>query len=160
MGGRLVVSVEGTPTPGGSPPPLEGQVITFPQGLIGCDNWRRFTLDSDPNGGGILLLTCLDQPGIAFWVTDPFLIVSDYEVQISDGEALSIELQDLSDALVLCILTVRPQPAGVTANLMGPLVINLRGHLGRQLVLSDSRYTVRHPIVPTLEGDPSGASQQ
>jgi flagellar assembly factor FliW len=125
-----------------------GEVIAFPQGLIGCEKWRHFVLEANPPGDPILTLRCLDQPGIAFWVTDPFSIVSDYEVQISDAEGMSIGLKDLSDALVLCILTVRPPPMGVTANLLGPLVINVRERLGRQLVLSDSKYSVRHQVRP------------
>jgi flagellar assembly factor FliW len=44
-------------------------------------------------------------------------------------------------------LTVRTDPAGVTANLLGPLVINNRTGRGRQLVLSTSDYSARHPVV-------------
>jgi len=142
----LATSVESSPVDAGGPR-LSGQTIVFPLGLIGCETWRSFVLESDPSGDPVLTLRCLDQPGIAFWVADPFTIVSDYDVPINDAEGMSIRLKDLSDALVLCILTVRPPPVGVTANLLGPLVINVRERLGRQIVLSESKYSVRQQVL-------------
>ena len=127
---------------------ISGQVISFPEGLIGCENWCRFMVEADVSDDAVLLLRCLDQPGIQLWVTDPFEILSDYEISIGDDEARRIGLEDLSDAVVLCILTVRPPPIGVTANLVGPLVINVRKRLGLQLILADSSYSVRHPVHP------------
>ena len=143
----MATSVESSPIDGRGPR-LAGQTIAFPLGLIGCEAWRSFVLEADPGGDPVLTLRCLDQPGIAFWVADPFTIVSDYEVTINDAEGMSIRLKDLSDALVLCILTVRPPPVGVTANLLGPLVINVRERLGRQIVLSESKYSVRQQVLP------------
>jgi flagellar assembly factor FliW len=44
------------------------------------------------------------------------------------------------------VLTVRTDPVGVTANLLGPLVINDRTGHGRQLVLATSEYSARHVV--------------
>ena len=42
---------------------------------------------------------------------------------------------------------VHENPPGVTANLLGPLVVNVRSGRGRQLVLASSEHAVRHPVV-------------
>jgi flagellar assembly factor FliW len=41
---------------------------------------------------------------------------------------------------------MRHDPLAVTANLLGPLVINSRSKLGCQLVLENAEYSVRHLV--------------
>ena len=120
--------------------------VTFEEGLIGCPGWRRFVLESETAGPAIHTLRCLDEPDVALYVCDPFTIVPDYEFEVGEGDATVLELKDPSEALVLVVLTVRTDPAGVTANLLGPLVINSRTGRGRQLVLASSEYSVQHAV--------------
>jgi flagellar assembly factor FliW len=117
----------------------------FADGLVGCPSWQRFELESDAVGPAIHALRGLDED-VSLYVCDPFTIVPDYEFEVGDAEAAALELRDPSDALVLVVLTVRTDPAGVTANLLGPLVINDRTGRGRQLVLATSEYSARHPV--------------
>jgi flagellar assembly factor FliW len=119
--------------------------LLFEEGLVGCPQWRRFTFEPDAVGPGIHSLRGLDDD-VALYVCDPFTIVPDYEFEVGDADAAALELRDPSDALVLVVLTVRTDPAGVTANLLGPLVINNRTGRGRQLVLSGSDYSARHAV--------------
>src|SRR5207302_11471132 len=105
-----------------------------------------FILEPDAVGPAIQLLRCLDAEGVALYVTDPFTIVPDYEFEIADSDAEALELGDPRDALVLVVLTVHDQPAAVTANLLGPLVVNVRSGRGRQLVLAASDYSVRYAV--------------
>jgi flagellar assembly factor FliW len=46
---------------------------------------------------------------------------------------------------IYCTLTVGGDGL-ITANLLGPLVINPRTRRGRQLVLTESGYSTRHPV--------------
>jgi len=120
--------------------------IVFPRGLVGCENWRRFTLEDDPEGGPVKLLQCLDEPDVGLLVVDPSLIVADYQVDLSSADVRELALRDESEAAVYCTLTVHQSPTRITANLLGPLVINVRAGLGKQLVLANSNYSVRHPV--------------
>jgi flagellar assembly factor FliW len=120
--------------------------LTFEDGLIGCPDWRRFELESETAGPAIHTLRCLDAADVALYVCDPFTIVPDYEFEVGDADATALELKDPGDALVLVVLTVRTDPAGVTANLLGPLVVNRRTGRGRQLVLASSEYSARHAV--------------
>ena len=131
-------------TLGGQIPPRE---LVFDRGLIGCPAWRRFVLEPDAAGPTIMQLRCLDEEGVALYVADPFTILPEYEFEVGEEDSSALELTDPGDALVLVVLTVRDDPASVTANLLGPLVVNVRTGRGRQLVLAESGYTVRHPIV-------------
>jgi flagellar assembly factor FliW len=51
------------------------------------------------------------------------------------------------DLLVLAVVTLpRGNDAAATANLRAPVVVNLATRRGRQVVLTDDRYSVATPI--------------
>jgi flagellar assembly factor FliW len=58
---------------------------------------------------------------------------------------------DPNDAMVLNIVTVsKSEPVTATANLIGPIVINRRTGLAKQVVLSNhAKYDARYPLVTT-----------
>jgi flagellar assembly factor FliW len=142
------LTAEGQPdTAGSTLAPLgDRRAIVFDEGLVGCPDWRRFELEPDVAGPAIHLLRCRDVEGVALYAADPFTIVPDYEFEIADPDADALELSDPRDALVLVVLTIHEEPPQVTANLMGPLVVNVVTGRGRQLVLGASEYSVRHPV--------------
>lgn len=78
-------------------------------------------------------------------VTDPRLIDSAYAAPLSDGDKASLDLDTADSMVTYCTLTVA-NDGGITANLLGPLVINTRTRRGRQLVLTESGYSTRHPV--------------
>ncbi len=125
---------------------LKEEVITFPSGLVGCEQWKRFRLVSEPETEPFLRLESLDDEQVGFLVVDPFVFVPDYEFRINDNDSADLRLAGASNARVLVILTIKDNPLQVTGNLLGPLVINLKEKLGKQLVLGESTYSVRHPV--------------
>lgn len=134
----------------------EGPVILFREGLVGCASWRRFVLKEDPEGGPIKLLQCLDEPEVGLLIVDPCLIVADYEVDLSETDARQLELEESSEANIYCTLTVHQNPVRVTANLLGPLVVNTKAALGKQLVLASSNYSVHHPVALAEDAEQGG----
>jgi flagellar assembly factor FliW len=130
------------------------EVVTFPQGLVGMEALRRFAVLDDARLAPCRWLQSLDDLDLAFVVVDPHLIMADYLAGISGDEALQLELEDVDDADLLAIVTVRPDPAASTVNLLAPLVINRRRRLGKQVILNESGYALRHPLAAA-----SGAAQ-
>ena len=131
----------------GSFPPIHRRAIVFDEGLIGCPDWKHFVLEPEAAGPVIQALRSLDNTEVAFFAVDPFTIVPDYEFDVPDADAAALELADPGEALVLALLTIHDEPPGVTANLLGPLVINVRTGRGKQLVLASSEYSVRHVVL-------------
>jgi flagellar assembly factor FliW len=78
-------------------------------------------------------------------VCDPRLFVPDYVVPVKLEELSQIGLTDPSAAQVFTI--VNKVDSLLTGNLQGPLVVNVETRQGRQLVLSDRRYSTRHPLM-------------
>ncbi|MCL5256751.1 MAG: flagellar assembly protein FliW [Chloroflexi bacterium] len=129
-----------------------GEIITFPEGMIGFENWRRFVIESD-NGQPILRMVCLDDEDICFLVTSPDCLIEGYDIQMSSREQEAIGLSDAKDALVLCTLTIRQEPLRITANLAGPIVVNVKTKLAKQLVIQDERFSLHYPVSLEAEGE-------
>jgi len=129
--------------------------VVFEGGLVGCEDWRHFLLLETEEAGPIKLLHCEDEPQVEFFVTDPYLIDEDYEIEMPEAAAKSIGLESWQDAMVLCTLLIQQEPLLVLANLLGPLVINRRNGRGVQIVLSGSKYSARHLVA----SDASGAGE-
>lgn len=131
-------------------PPADA-VLAFPDGLVGCQGWKNFVLLTDDEENlPVACLQSLDEPLVRLLVTDPRLIDANYTVPLSHEDRASLDLRTSDSTVVYCTLTVGDDGL-VTANLLGPLVINARARLGRQIVLSDSGYSTREPVA-TLQG--------
>lgn len=114
----------------------QSPTIEFPNGLIGCEEWRFFTLITHPAGGPLRLLQSLEDDRLSFIVVDPRDVVENYRVpQAADDQAG-----------IYCILSIQEEPFQVTANLLGPLVIDWENGQGQQHILTDTSYSPRHLI--------------
>lgn len=124
--------------------------LELPQGLIGFANYKRAELLYLPDHLPFLWMK-LHSPtdDLHFIVIEPGGIVPGYEPEIFDNDAEQLDLRDPAEAMILNIVTLRRQnPVEATANLIGPLVVNRRTRIGRQLVISNySRYSANHPLV-------------
>lgn len=123
--------------------------LVFPAGLPGFPQLRRFGLQ---RWGGedspYSLLVALEQPEVRFLVAPPEAFFDDYSVELDDDQAHGLGLVDEGDALVLVIVTLGDRPADATANLLGPIVVNLRTRTATQVVLADADHGTRVPLVP------------
>jgi flagellar assembly factor FliW len=123
----------------------ESRIINFPAGLLGFSNFKRYALLQPDDEGIFFWLQSVDAPELAFVVTDPCLWVSEYQAQIRKEQMEQLHLASIDDAQVFVIVNKYDQT--LTANLQGPLVINVASRDATQLVLADKRWTTRHEIV-------------
>jgi flagellar assembly factor FliW len=123
----------------------EDRVITLPKGLLGFPRATRFCLLEPGDDACFFWLQSLDEPSLAFVVTDPSLFVTDYSVPLRPEQMSELGLSRLEDAQVFVIVNKVDQQ--LTGNLQGPLVINTITRDGDQLVLAEKRWTTRHPLV-------------
>ncbi|MEN9360059.1 MAG: hypothetical protein RL095_1594 [Verrucomicrobiota bacterium] len=124
-------------------------VYEFPEGIPAFEDARRFTLLSTDEIKPFLYLKSLDLEGLGFVCIDPFMIYSGYLARISAADMIKLELRDASEAIVLSFVTVQQNPQENTANLLAPIIINLRNRKGRQVILD--KYPVRYNIWDNLD---------
>lgn len=121
------------------------RVITLPKGLLGFSGCTRFCLMQPAEDSAFFWLQSLDDPALAFIVTDPALFVPEYSVPIRPEQMGELTLNTLDDAQVFVICN--KIDGTITGNLQGPLVINTVSKIGEQFVLAEKRWTTRHALV-------------
>ena len=107
---------------------------------------KDYLLIANPAEAPFHWLQVKDDASLAFVVIDPFLAAPDYQPDIPQSDAEAIGLEQVSDALLLNIVTVHG-PAHATVNLKGPIVINRRTRVARQVVIANAaNYSVQHSL--------------
>ncbi len=126
-----------------------GNVLRLPHGLIGFPNHQTFELLFQPDQLPFRWLRLHGPDTVHFVIIEPGGIIPGYEPELFDEDANFLGITDPAEALVLNIVTVsRTDPVTATANLIGPIVVNRRTGVGKQVVLANhSRYDARFPLV-------------
>ena len=127
----------------------DDRVLEFASGLLGFSSYTRFVLLQPDEDGVFFWLQSVEAPELAFVITDPQIWVPEYEAIIRKEQMSTLDLDRIEDAQVFVI--VNKNDNALTANLQGPLVLNLRNQQAMQLVLADKRWTTRHQIAQLTE---------
>ncbi len=127
------------------------RVITFANGLIGFEHCKRFVVLHLEEDSPFRWLQSLDDGSVAFAAVDPWVFDSNYAPTISDADAVELSLTTDSEKLVLAVVTIPPDnPKAMTANLLGPVVVNPLTRQAKQVVVLDEEYTTKHPLLTAL----------
>lgn len=130
--------------------PLAGNNFKLPQGLIGFSDYTLGELLYMPEHLPFLWLKLhRTADSVHFVVIEPGGLIPDYTPELFDSDAEALDLRDASEAMLLNIVTLRHQnPLEATVNLVGPIVMNRRTRVARQLVISNySQYGAHWPLV-------------
>lgn len=127
----------------------EQRVLTFPSGVLGFPESQRYVILDHDTEVPFKWLQSLDEPALAFVIMDPDLFLGEaYRVNVSEDALAEIQGKSGEALSIAVILTIpSDDPGRITANLRGPLLMNPRTRLCKQLVLSDD-YPTRHPLFP------------
>jgi len=106
------------------------KVITFPEGLPGFEDCKRFGLFEQDQEGVLFSLQSLDDPAIAFTVADPAIFGFRYDMPLSDEDVAALGLKP-DDEVAVAVMVYKGD-SGINANLTAPLLINLGSHVGLQ----------------------------
>ncbi|QIB27509.1 flagellar assembly protein FliW [Caloranaerobacter azorensis] len=129
----------------------EDSIITFPDGLLAFEEQKRFVIIDNPDEEiPFKWLQSIDNPDLAFVIINPFLFKRDYEFDIPQSVVDRLAIEREKDVLVYSIVVVPEDITKMTANLVGPIIINLKNRLAKQIILEDKRYTTKHLILEEL----------
>ena len=128
----------------------EKKILSMPEGLPGFAGFERFVLLKDPKTAPFCWFQSLEEPDIALVIMDPLVFKPDYRLDIakfiSNMKWTDVKEEDLIIYVVVNI-TGEKENKKITANLMGPLVINSNNNEVVQVVISDPTYSCHYNIL-------------
>jgi len=125
-------------------------ILYFPDGIFGFDELKRFIMVEVEEFLPFLWLISTEQPEIGFAIADPRLFYgSPYEVNLSESDKDALDHQTGDQISTFVIVSIADGGRKITANLKGPVVLNTRNRLGKQVVVYSSSFSVRqHLLAP------------
>lgn len=126
-------------------------LISFPDGILGFAELKKFILLDDPNDEIFAWLQSCDEAAIAFPVLEPELFVENYKVNLAKSDTEALGSPAAGALSYFCIVTVPEDPTKMTANLKAPVIINRGTRIARQCVLQDNNWAIREPIFQRLQ---------
>ncbi len=132
------------------------RIMTFPRGLLGFPSYSQYALIATGEDNYFFWLQSVDEPGLAFVVTDPSIFFKDYDVPIREETQVDLNLSDprFLQTFVIC----NKVDEWLTGNLLGPIVVNAENRMAMQIVLTEKKWTTRQPLFKLQAGVPLAKS--
>lgn len=125
----------------------ENKIITMVKPVLGFEHLTKFCLIELDEMRPFVCLQAIDDPATTFIVVNPAIFCPDYRIEVNPKEIADLQINKLEAVETYVVATIPSNPAEVSINLQGPILINTENRLGRQLVLVNSRYDVTHRLL-------------
>ena len=125
----------------------EKQKIYFKDGILGFEEIHNFFLLDTEEESPFYWFQALEEPEIAFVIIDPKFIEPEYKLNIDKKELEELEVNNEEDLLIFSIVTISERPEDITANLLGPIIINKKNLNAKQVINQDDNYLIKHPLL-------------
>lgn len=113
----------------------EDQLLLFPQGLIGMETLRQWTLLPDPENPAVAWLQSVSRGDRALALVSPRAFMPTYKVRVGQRDLTPLNLRPGDHTYVLS--TLSGHVGNLTTNLRAPIIVNLTRRLGCQVVTND-----------------------
>ncbi|MGV1100158.1 flagellar assembly protein FliW [Thiovibrio sp. JS02] len=123
------------------------KIITMTSPFLGFPDSKRFLLKPHGEESPFMWLQSLDDPKLAFVVTQALLLAPRYQPIIPGFIRQELDAAENAPLEILLILTIpRDNPQKMTANLLGPVVINSQKRLAKQVLQDPTVYDACWPV--------------
>jgi len=127
----------------------EDSVISFPRGILGFSDYKKFILLPRKDDSPFFWLQSVEDEYLAFVLMNPKLVMPDYRIEIAADIKQELEKNGQDPLDLMCIVTVpHDHPEKMTINLLGPIIINSNKKKAVQIVSTTSTYSHQHPVIP------------
>ncbi len=129
----------------------EDEIISFKRGIPGFESLKEFIiLEHEPNTP-FKWLQAVEEPDTAFVIIEPCAFIPTYNPKPDDEDMLELGIKNIREALIYAIVVIPEDIIQMTANLKAPIIINRQNRQGRQIILEDSQYNLKHNILDEMQ---------
>jgi len=123
------------------------RIITMTSPFLGFPDSTRFILRPGKQDSPFMWLQSLDDPELAFVIIQPHVLGLEYSPPIPETIREELKIHTDANQEILLILTIpEGKPQEMTANLLGPIIVNSKERLARQVVLDPNKYELCWPV--------------
>ncbi|MDR3207345.1 MAG: flagellar assembly protein FliW [Oscillospiraceae bacterium] len=123
-----------------------GKIIHMPDGLPGLEGFTRYALLSTEETDPFHWLQSLEAADVSLAVINPYLLFPEYKPLVPEGVFTQLGVDRTEDVLVLTVAVIPQDFRHMTTNLLAPVLINTKNNCGKQVILENGEYDLRHPI--------------
>ncbi len=120
-------------------------LLIFSAGLIGFPNLRSFIVMPNRKEGPLFWIQSVDDPDIAFVLTDPTNFFIGYQAIPDASERNSLQISAEDEYFILTVVTVPPDQK-ITLNLAAPIIFAPKTNRAIQVILENTEYQSRTPL--------------
>ena len=126
----------------------EEKIITLERGLIGLEDYKRYTIlyDEDKEDSNISWFQSCDEPTLALPVIKPWLVMDEYNPTVEDELLKGIGELTEENLVILLTMTVPEDISKMSVNLMAPIIINADTRKGAQIIAQNEDYEVKFMV--------------
>lgn len=126
----------------------EDAVLTLPHGVLGFEAETSFVVIQRPAEYPLVYLQSAATPQLCFLALPVFTVAADYKLALAadDAHLLNVCEKPVIGSEVLCLVLVTVHDSSTTANLLGPIVVNLETRTGAQCINQAGNYSHREPL--------------
>ena len=119
--------------------------LLFPDGLIGFESLRKFIVMPNEKDGPLFWIQSIEDPQIAFVLTDPTGFYFDYKVVPDGRERQKLGIGEDDKCLVVSVVTVPPDRK-ITLNLAAPILFAPETNRALQVILEGTKFSSQTPL--------------
>jgi len=120
-------------------------LLHFPAGMIGFPTLHDFVVMPNKKEGPLFWIQSVDDPDIAFVLTDPSNFFLDYQVTPDDSERNYLNIAKDDECFVLTVVTVPPDQK-ITINLAAPILFSAKTNRAIQVILEQTQFKSKTPL--------------
>ena len=126
----------------------EHTVIRMVQGPLGFEEDRAFLLLQRPEQYPLVYMQSVLTPRLCFLALPVLAVARDYALQLTreDAEVLRMAQHPQIGVDALCLVLLTARPDGATANLLAPVVVNLKSRSALQCLNVRGTWSHQHAL--------------
>lgn len=132
----------------------EEKIITFDQGVLGFEEYKKFTIIYDTSKeteSTISWLQCMDEPELAFPMISPFYVMNDYNPIVETEWLEPLGEVTAENIVIFVFMNIKSDVTKLTANLKAPIIINSDTRKGAQLIVENTDYEIKYNIYDVVQ---------
>ena len=120
-------------------------LLHFPNGMIGLPHLKDFIVMPNKKSGPLFWIQSVDDPEMAFVLTDPTNFFLSYRVEPEHAERALLQIDKEDECFALSVVTV-PADQKITLNLAAPILFAPKSNRAVQVILEGTEFTHKTPL--------------